>query len=67
MILDRELKQVTACDDSCGTNPMGGAEEVGYLSGFLGTTRHARWPRPWNQNMLDYLKAHPLPPPRPAF
>jgi predicted esterase len=67
VILNRALHQVAKCDDSCGTNPMGGDDKVGWLSWFFGATRHTRWPCAWNQKMLDYLKSHPLPPDSPRF
>ncbi|MHB8381443.1 MAG: alpha/beta hydrolase family protein [Candidatus Binataceae bacterium] len=59
VILDASGARVTSCDDSCGTNKMGNdrVENFGALRGFI---HHVSWPKGWNENMLAFLKQHPL-------
>jgi predicted esterase len=62
VILDPDGKQVSACDDSCGTSPMA-AGDVGTGGTLRGISHHMRWPSAWNAKMFEFLKQHPLAPP----
>ncbi|HTY56583.1 MAG TPA: PHB depolymerase family esterase [Candidatus Binataceae bacterium] len=61
VIIDGFRNQVTACDDSCGTNLNGDASPVsnpmGASAGFF---NHVRWPSYWTPAMLDFMRRHPL-------
>jgi predicted esterase len=59
VILDPSDKQVTTCDDSCGTEEMGDGK-VSSLGSLRGAAHHLRWPADWNDKMLDFLREHPL-------
>ena len=66
VIVDPSDKQVTTCDDSCGTDEMGDGK-VGSIGSLRGAAHHIRWPADWNDKMLTFLREHPLPgaPPHP--
>jgi len=59
VILDPDGNRVSACDDSCGTDPMakGHASASGSARGFA---HHVRWPSASNATMLEFLAKHPL-------
>jgi predicted esterase len=59
VILDPDGKKITACDDSCGTDPMAKGE-VGASGTARGIAHHIRWPSAYNSAMLDFLKQHSL-------
>ena len=59
VILDSAGNQVSACDDSCGTNALAGGD-IGAGGKFRGFIHHVRWPSQWNAKMLEFLKQHPL-------
>jgi predicted esterase len=59
IILDPSDKQVTSCDDACGTNEMGDGK-VTSIGSLRGAAHHLRWPADWNPSMLAFLKRHPL-------
>ena len=59
VILDPSEHRVTSCDASCGTDVMGDGQ-VSELAALRGLKHHVRWPLTWNDEMLDFLKRHPL-------
>ena len=59
VIVNSEGQQVASCDDSCGTDEMANGR-IGTVASFRGLTRHMRWPAQWNEQMLNFLKEHPL-------
>jgi|HubBroStandDraft_1064217.scaffolds.fasta_scaffold44717_2 predicted esterase len=59
VIIDSDGKAVSACDDSCGVNPMGdGTISAGGKA--RGLAHHVVWPRAQNAQILEFLKNHPL-------
>ncbi len=60
VILDPDGKRVTACDDTCGTDPMANGA-IGVSGSARGLKHHVRWPSESNSMMLDFLKQHSLP------
>jgi hypothetical protein len=61
VILDPDGKPVTACDDTCGTSPMG-AGDIGASGSWRGLLHHVRWPSASNPQIFEFMKQHPLPP-----
>jgi len=59
VILDPDGNKVSACDDTCGTDPMAKGV-VGASGSARGLAHHIRWPAAYNSAMLDFLKQHPL-------
>jgi predicted esterase len=59
IILDPSGRQVTACDDTCGTDEMANGK-VGSIASLRGAAHHLRWPAAWNDKMLSFLREHPL-------
>lgn len=59
IILDPSDKQVTSCDDTCGTDENGNGSVTSFGS-LRGAAHHLRWPADWNTSMLAFLKEHPL-------
>ncbi len=63
VILDYDRHRVSACMDSCGTNPKGDIDGVvNPLRSTEGTVNHARWPHARTVAMLDFFRRHPLKP-----
>ena len=59
VILDPSGSQVTKCDDTCGTDPTAQGD-VGSGASLRGFWHHMRWPSARNDQMLTFLKDHPL-------
>jgi predicted esterase len=59
VILDSSGNPAGGCEDSCGTNPMGGGS-IGWWNELKGAAHHASWPKRSNDAMLDFLKRHPF-------
>lgn len=59
VILDASEHRVTSCNASCGTDVMGDGQ-VSTLDAFQGLLHHMRWPKAWSDEMLAFLRGHPL-------
>jgi predicted esterase len=59
VILDSDGKAISACDASCGINPMGGGT-IGASGSARGLAHHLRWPSAQNARMFEFMKRHPL-------
>ncbi|MGH7778943.1 MAG: PHB depolymerase family esterase [Candidatus Binataceae bacterium] len=59
IIVDPSGNKVTSCDESCGTDKMGNGK-LSAGATLRGVWHHMRWPSAWNENMLAFLKQHPL-------
>lgn len=59
VILDSDGKQVSACDDSCGTSPTADGE-IGVSGDLRGLVHHLRWPSAQNARMFEFMRLHPL-------
>jgi predicted esterase len=59
VIIDSSGQRVPSCERSCGTNEMG-VGQIETLAGLRGMARHMRWPVKWNEQMLNFLRRHPL-------
>ena len=57
VIIGSSGARMTSCDESCGTDVMGDGqiEKVGAVRGLV---HHVRWPKDWNDRMLDFLMQH---------
>jgi predicted esterase len=62
VILDADGKTAGACDDSCGTLPMGGGS-IRAGAAMRGFAHHVRWPSAQNARMFEFMRQHPLAPP----
>ena len=61
VIVDSLQQPASACLDACGTNPDADMEPAENPLGFsVGTANHGRWPLLWTEDMLDFLREHPL-------
>jgi pimeloyl-ACP methyl ester carboxylesterase len=59
VIVDSSGRRVAACDDACGTDEMA-VGQIGTAAALRGMMRHMRWPARWNEQMLNFLRLHPL-------
>jgi predicted esterase len=59
VIINPDGVRVAACDSTCGTNS-NGAGEIPTSGSLRGFKHHIRWPLSWNDQMLDFMKDHPL-------
>ncbi|HVA81997.1 MAG TPA: PHB depolymerase family esterase [Candidatus Binataceae bacterium] len=59
VILDPSGNPVTACDLTCGADPMA-AGKIGVGATLRGFWHHMRWPWARNDNLLAFLRQHPL-------
>jgi poly(3-hydroxybutyrate) depolymerase len=59
VIIDSSGSRVSSCDDTCGTDEMANGK-IGTVASFRGLARHMRWPAEWNDQMLNFLRQHPL-------
>ncbi|HVN63502.1 MAG TPA: hypothetical protein VMT58_02605, partial [Candidatus Binataceae bacterium] len=57
VIIDASNNRVTACEESCGTNPDAGGD-ISSLEFIRGVKNHFFWPDEWTGRMLDFLKKH---------
>lgn len=60
IIVNSSGTRVPACDRTCGTDKMADGGDIGKLAALRGLLHHMRWPKAWNENMLAFLKQHPL-------
>jgi len=61
VIIDSSGNRVSSCDNACGTDEMANGQ-IGKLASYRGLARHMQWPKKWNNQILTFLKAHPLAP-----
>jgi len=57
VILDPSERNITSCDDTCGTDEMADGQ-ISRGASFRGLVNHMRWPADWNGRMLNFLKQH---------
>ena len=63
VIIDSSETRVSSCDNSCGTDEMANGK-IGTVASYRGLAHHMRWPTKWNNQMLTFLRDHPLPAPK---